>query len=250
MPEKPFPPFPSSFWAGVAIFVIPALFLITSKPLGPYAFPNPIVFYSISFFMVIVIIGIIGWSNLVEWLGFDVTQPGETILQVWWRYPLLIIIGLAVGFGVYKLSNLSLTLYPFPMDLAFAQFLVSSPLFFNSLHFGIVAFFEEILRVAGSMIFANWLAKRLKQDIAIVGGIFLGSIFFILLHLVAWSFTPNILNYIYGILVVMVFTLAGYALKTREIFRRRAFKEFSIIPGIFGHWIYDLSLALKLMVLL
>jgi len=248
--KKLFPPFPSSFWAGVTIFLIPALIIFSSKPLGPYAFPHPVIFYLSIFFSVVIIIGVIGWGNLIEYLGFDVTGPGERLSQVWWRYPLGAFIGFISGYGIFKVvSSGGLAIFPFPMDASLAQYFVSVPLIFSSLNWVVVAVFEEIMRNSGFFIFSNWIYKRTgDKGFSLLGGITIASLFFILLHLVSWGFTPNIGSYFSGWVLSILMSCLGFIFYAEGLIGKRAFMEFSIIPPIFFHFTWDLLVDLQMRV--
>ena len=253
MVEKPFEGFPDSFFAGLVIFIVPALILFTSQPFAPYQFPHPVVFYLSVFFTIAIITGLVGWGNLVEYLGFDLVQPGERIEQVWWRFPILLFFGFLVGFGLYKWSDyasslLGLPMLSLPLDSALAVYFLSYPLIFSTVNWIIVAVFEEIMRNVGVFIFANALSKRfnLKADSAFVGGVILASISFIILHLPAWQFTGNIFPYIFGIGASMLFTLIGYVLYVKGLWGKLAFAEFSIIAPITAHFVFDQLIDMKL----
>lgn len=253
MPEVPFPRFPRSFVAGMVPFIVAGLIIFTSYPLTKVPFPHPVIFYLSLFFSVVAVTGVIGYENLVEELGFDVTQHGEKLEEVWWRYIVFSLFGFVFAYTTYKIAmskTLGYSLIPLPIDFAIAHSLLAYPFVVSFVNWIVVALFEEIQRNAGSFIFANWLAHRFKlsKDASIVGGVFLGSVMFILLHTVAWSQTASLTSYIFGIFMAMSFSLLGYSLATR-LLGPISFFEFSIVPGVVAHFTWDLLVDMNLRVL-
>ena len=253
---KPFERFPDSFWAGLAPFIVAGLIVFTSAPVTQIPFPHPVIFYLSLFFSVVVVTGVIGWSNLIEELGFDVTMPGEKPEHTWFRYIVLILIGLAFGYGVYLMTTSKpmsyLGLIPFPADFAIAELLLAFPASISTVNCLVIALFEEIQRNACSFVFANWAYKRfrLARDSAITVGILIGSVCFILLHYVAWSSQSlfNLTNFVFGVIMASAFSLLGWALASRYL-GPLAFFEFSIIPGIVAHFIWDFLVNMHLRVM-
>jgi len=251
--EVPFPRFPSSFIAGLVPFIVAGMIIFTSYPLGRAPFPHPVIFYLSIFFSVAITAGLIGWGNLVEELGFDATVAGEKPEMGLLRYLVLVPLGLATTYIIYNFVTgggmYYYALVPFPMDFALAQSLLSYPFIIHILNCFIVALFEEIQRNAGAFCFANALAKRGwdKWSSVLVGN-FIASICFILLHVVAWAFTPNIFSYIFGIMMAMLFSMLGYVLSVKE-FGPFYFPEFSIIPGMMAHFLWDTLVVMNMRVL-
>jgi len=252
-----FPEFPTSVWAGLAIFIIVAITLWSAKVTGIY--PNPVVMYLVFGLTALMIIGVVGWKAIIEHLGFDVVAPGERLKQphVWVRYPILIVIGLISAYFLYRLFGalsmaLGVPFVLFPMDLDVAHWMLALPLFYSTISWLIVAFGEEFFRVASIPIFANWGAKRfgLDKHSAVTLGIILSSVLFILVHIIMQPAYANLITLVLMTSVVIFFTSLGYVLTLKGIFGRIAFFEFSIIPGIAFHflWNYLLDLELRLVV--
>ncbi|RLJ10384.1 MAG: hypothetical protein DRP15_00080 [Candidatus Aenigmatarchaeota archaeon] len=251
---KPFERFPDSFWAGLAPFVVAGLIIFTSAPVTQIPFPHPVIFYLSLFFSVVVVTGVIGWSNLVEELGFDVTMPEEKPEHTWFRYIVLILIGLAFGYGMYLMTSSRpmsyLGLIPFPADFSMAEVLLSLPMSVTAVNWLVVALFEEVQRNACSFIFANWAYRRfrLAKDSAVVAGVLLGSTCFVLLHYVSWGTLFNLTNFMFGVIMASAFSLLGWTLASRYL-GPLAFFEFSIVPGIVAHFIWDFLVDMHLRVM-
>ena len=237
-----FPQFPSSFWGAIFPFVVAFGILITSYFTG--TFPNIVIFYFALFTAVILASGLVGFDKFVEYLGFDVN--GKT-----WKIPFYILSGLVFGALIFKfinfLSSFGLSIYPFPLDLALSDVLLSTPFMVSAINLFIVAVGEEILRTYGNFAFANWVAKRFKvsTETAINVGVFISSIAFILLHLPAWNFTPNIFSYLLGASIAFLFSQLCFMFMS-PFFGPFQIREYVIYPAIAGHFIYDVLVDMNL----
>ena len=234
--------FPSSFGAAIFPFVVAFGILLTSYFTG--TFPNIVVFYFALFTAVILASGLVGYEKFVEFLGFDVNGK-------FWKIPFYVLTGLVSGGVLYKfvsfLSNFGLSIYPFPMDLALSDILLSTPFMVSAINLLIVAIGEEILRTYGNFAFANWVAKRFNVSLptAINVGVFISSITFILLHLPAWNFTPNIFSYLFGVLIVFLFSQLCFMFIS-PFFGPFHIGEYVIYPAIASHFIYDILVDMNL----
>ena len=241
--------FPKSFLAGIFPFILTYTILLTSAMTG--TFPNVVIFYFSIFVSVIISAGLVGFNRFFDALGFDVTQPGETISKVWWRYPIYIGLGFIIGYFCYRILAKGLNLAIFPLDFALSLSLQTIPLYLSVLNWLIVALGEEILRTYGMFTFGNWFESKFKlhPQTALSLGIIVSSIAFILLHTIAWSTSANLMNYLVGALISILFTSVGFILYHKQIFGKLAFLEFSIIPGVVAHFIFDTMVDLQMRVL-
>jgi len=243
------PGFPKSFLAASFPFILTYAILLTSAMTG--TFPNIVIFYFSIFVSVIISAGIVGFERFFDALGFDVTQPGETLSKVWWRYPIYIGLGFIVGYFCYRILARGLNLAIFPLDFALSLSLQTIPLYLSTINWLIVAIGEEIIRTYGMFSYGNWSEYRFKlhPQTALTVGIIISSIAFILLHTIAWGSAANIMNYIVGALISILFTSIGFILYHKQIFGKLAFLEFSIIPGLVAHFVFDTMVDLEMRVL-
>jgi len=249
-----YPKWPTSIWAGIAPFVLAGLILVSATTAKLW--PNPVIMYTVLGLVTLIIIGAVGWNEIIERLGFDITQPGERFEQVWWRYPLMIGLGLAIGYGVFRLlalmtMTLKMPFILFPMDFALATWMLPIPFFFTAINWLIVATGEELFRNSTIFTFANWLGKTFgwTKDSAVSGGILFSAVLFIALHTIVNPEYTHPLAFIIMTCIAFLFSALGYFLSTRAIFGRWAFLEFCILAPISAHFAWNLLMDMELRVM-
>jgi len=247
-----FPKFPKNFLAGLFPFLLTALILLSAK--YTKLWPNPVIFYTVVGLTCLIILGVVGWKAIIETLGFDVTMPGELLEKVWFRYPLLIAIGLFVGYGTFRLTKyLTMTFeipfILFPMDFALATYLIKVPLYLTALNWLIVASGEEIMRNSTIFIFANWLGRfGIRRETAISLGILISTFFFIGLHTLVNPEYVFPITFLVMFCIAALFSCLGYSLAFKNL-GPLAFFEFSIIPCIAAHFLWNYLIDIELRVL-
>ena len=230
--------FPTSLMVTSLIFVY--LFFYLTYVAYRSSNLNYFEFYVISLLPVLLIVSVRGRNLFDEW-GFNLNHAPLYILIG--RLLIISFIGFLLGYGIFKLSHMTFSLFGFhlfPFDIAWLQLTVpSSPAFLTILDCLVIAGFEEIIRISGTLGFANYFFKKgFKTENAVVAGVVLSSALFILCHWYSWG-GVNTFQLILGSVVVIVMTSIGWVLRVKDIWGPLSFMQFTIWGPIVAHFIYD-----------
>lgn len=199
-------------------------------------------FYTLTLIPILLVVSIRG-EQLFKVLGFTLNNAPTRVIII--RFFLSLAFGVAIGYLVYKLGQLSFISFGYhilPFDVFVLQLFFSPVFLQNLLNSFIIAFHEEILRIVALLIFYNYFVEKRNKN-ALLLAILFSSLLFVLVHYFSWG-GLNIPIVIVMTTVVSLFTISGYALNIgiREI----EYKQFSIWVPLFAHLTYDLSIFLSL----
>jgi len=241
--KKLFEGIPDSFLMGIIPFAYLFFYLYYISLKG--TFLSIYEFYSLNLLPLLFIVSIRG-SAFFDAIGLDLDNaPIHIVIG---RLLILVFVGIVFGFSVYKFFNL-LGMQLFPFDFFYLQLTTANPFMLSIIDTGIVAFFEEVIRVVPMLIFINAFYKKgFKEGDSIIYGVFLSSFLFILMHFFAWS-GLNMMNVLVMTTTVIFMTLSGWLLYHRQLWGPLTFVEFSLISPMAFHFTYDISINLSLRVL-
>jgi hypothetical protein len=229
---------PDSFILTSFIFAYLLFYLLYTSLRGSQL--NYFEFYVISFLPILLLVTIRG-RELFDILGFNLNHAPLYIAIT--RLLIVCFIGFLVGYGIYKMSSLTFSLFGFhifPFDVFWLQLTTpTSPAFLTLMDVIVIAGFEETIRAVGMMGYANAFYKRgFKESTSIFLGMILSAVLFIVIHYFSWH-GLNLPSLIIGSATVIAMTWIGFSLYYKEIWGKVAFVEFSIWGPIVAHATYD-----------
>jgi len=229
---------PDSFILTSLIFAYLFFYLFYTSLRGSQL--NYFEFYVISFFPILLLVSIRG-RELFDILGFNLNHAPFYIVIA--RLLIVCLIGFLVGYGIYKMSSLSFSLFGFhifPFDVFWLQLTApTSPAFLTLMDVIVIAGFEETIRAVGMMGYANSFYKRgIKESTSIFLAMILSAVLFVVIHYFSWH-GLSLPSIILGSSTVIAMTWIGFSLYYKEIWGRVAFVEFSIWAPIIAHLTYD-----------
>ncbi len=231
---------------GVLIFLVIAT-VITDLVFATAT--NVIVFFMVTIILPIFIIlaSVVPIDQWLDVLGFDVGKHK-------WMYIVYVAMGAGVGFGVYflfaKPLAVTLGLLPLPLGYLFYTAVVLDmalmpelSMLAGAIYFIMVAFSEEIMRKFAGDVFANRFAGPMKTRdklTLLVVGLLVGSIIWSLSHFGSYTVAQSlpIQSYVMAYMLGMIFIMPGmlgFMLKGTKL----EFLEYSTIPAVVAHFIYD-----------
>jgi len=233
----------SSIVAGFLPFAIQNAFLLFLVAGGEYV--NTIIFYLFPLVFAIIFAGVIGWSNFIDALGFDVTNR-KILLKA-------VAFGVGVGLMMYvvgQLANIKIIPYAEHFAIAFSEAQPnvnpSLKIAYTIVFMFLVALGEEIICYIAMATTANWLLQRgFTEQQALILGAVLSRTVWGFTHWASWNFLgipveAIIASIITSVIVgVSLFTWGGLILYEYGV------KEYLIYAPLLAHFVYNTLVTMR-----